>query len=113
MAVLVLASFMTLAMANFMSHTATANLLLPLMAVLAGAMTGLDALGGGVGLLLAVTFAASLGMSLPISTPPNALAYATGLVNTPYMVKIGATMGLVGVLLSLGLLWIMNLVGII
>ncbi len=102
---------LTLLMANFMSHTATANLLLPLMAALAGGLGGLEAVGGPVGLLLAVTFAASLGMALPISTPPNALASATGMVQTRDMAKVGVVVGLLGLVLTVIMLWIMQTTG--
>ncbi len=67
--VLVGAALLCLLMANFMSHTATANLLMPIMAALGTSMVSLVPLGGEVTLILVVTFAASLGMSLPISTP--------------------------------------------
>ena len=110
-AIVCAASLLTLTMANFMSHTATANLLLPLMAALAPRLQGLDALGGPVGLLLAVTFAASLGMSLPISTPPNALASATGMVETRDMTKLGVVIGLLGLIMTLVMLFILHLVG--
>lgn len=111
MAVLVGAMLLTLVMANFMSHTATANLLLPLMAILATSLPGLESIGNAITLLLAVTFAASLGMSLPISTPPNALASATGQVDTPQMAKIGVIVGIIGLLLTLVMLWIIQLFG--
>lgn len=109
--VLLSATLLTLTMANFMSHTATANLLLPIMAALATALTGQDDFGGAVGLLLAVTFAASLGMSLPISTPPNALASATGMIETKDMAKVGVIMGLGGLAFTFGMLWVMQKVG--
>jgi len=99
-------------MANFMSHTATANLLLPLMAAAATGMSGLDSVGGPVGLLVAVTFAASLGMSLPISTPPNALASATGMVTTREMAKTGVIIGFAGLGLCFACLWAAHLSGI-
>ena len=41
-----------------------------------------------------MTLAASLGMALPISTPPNAIAYSRGVVNTNEMAKTGAIIGL-------------------
>jgi sodium-dependent dicarboxylate transporter 2/3/5 len=110
-AVLIGAMALTLLMANFMSHTATANLLLPLMAVLATSLPGLETIGSAVTLLLAVTFAASLGMSLPISTPPNALASATGQVDTPQMAKVGVIVGVVGLLLTLVMLWLIHQLG--
>lgn len=109
--VLLSAMLLTLVMANFMSHTATANLLLPLMAVLATNLPGLESIGSAITILLAVTFAASLGMSLPISTPPNALASATGLVETPDMAKVGVIIGLVGLILTLVMLWILHTIG--
>lgn len=105
------AAFLCLAMANFMSHTATANLLMPIMAALGTSMASLNELGGEVTLILVVTFAASLGMSLPISTPPNALAHATGNVQSNQMAKVGVVLGVVGVLLSFIMVWVLHAVG--
>jgi sodium-dependent dicarboxylate transporter 2/3/5 len=39
--------------------------------------------------LLGVTFAASVGSALPVSTPPNAIAYGTGLAPVRRMVPAG------------------------
>ncbi len=66
-------------MANFMSNTATANLLMPIAAAIGASMESLVAIGGLQGLLVVVAFSASLGMILPVSTPPNSLAYSTDL----------------------------------
>ena len=109
--VLLGAMLLTLVMANFMSHTATANLLLPLMSVLAINLPELESIGSATTILLAVTFAASLGMSLPISTPPNALASATGQIGTSDMAKVGVTIGLVGLALTLVMLWLLHILG--
>ncbi|MDL2210676.1 SLC13 family permease [Desulfovibrio sp. OttesenSCG-928-O18] len=111
--VLAAAMIITLLMANFMSHTATANLLLPIMAAMATGLSGLEGMGGAVGLILAVTFAASLGMTLPISTPPNALASATGMVATPDMAKIGVIIGVLGLVLTVVMLWCLHAIGFI
>lgn len=89
-------------MANFMSNTATANLLLPLIAALAAALPGLEAVGGNQGLIVGIALACSLGMALPISTPPNALAHATGELKTAQMARLGLVLGLVGLVLILG-----------
>lgn len=105
------AAILCLLMANFMSHTATANLLMPIMAALGASMTSLNPLGGEVTLILVVTFVASLGMSLPISTPPNALAHATGNVQSQQMAKVGIILGILGVLMSFVMVWILNMVG--
>lgn len=107
------ASLLCLLMANFMSHTATANLLLPLVAALGASMQGLLPYGGEVVLILAVTFAASLGMSLPISTPPNALAYASGHIATNQMAKVGVVLGLIGLLVTYAMLYLLNQISFI
>lgn len=91
-------------MANFMSHTSTATLLVPILcAVGIACQDNLVGLGGVTALLVSVAFASSLGMSLPISTPPNALAHATGYTDTNGMAKTGVVMGLAGLVLS----WVM------
>ena len=91
-------------MANFMSHTSTATLLVPILcAVGIACQDNLVGLGGVTALLVSVAFASSLGMSLPISTPPNALAHATGYTDTNGMAKTGIVMGLLGLALS----WVM------
>ncbi|PSW01126.1 SLC13 family permease [Photobacterium lipolyticum] len=104
------AALLCLLMANFMSHTATANLLMPIMAALGTSMSSLVPLGGEITLILVVTFAASLGMSLPISTPPNALAHATGHVQSSQMARIGVVVGVVGVILSFAMIWLLHLI---
>ena len=89
------------AMANFISHTATANLLVPILAVAGGSMaTALMPLGGVSALLIGVAIASSLGMVLPISTPPNAMAAATGLIEQKDMAKVGIIIGVVGLVLG-------------
>ncbi|MEQ8552311.1 MAG: DASS family sodium-coupled anion symporter [Cyclobacteriaceae bacterium] len=98
-------------MANFMSNTATANLILPLVAALGVALSSLDTFGGSKMIILAVTISCSMGMALPISTPPNALAFATGSIETKHMAKPGVMIALVGILLNYTLMYLLNLVG--
>lgn len=91
-------------MANFMSHTSTASLLVPIfIAVAVACQDNLAPLGGVTALLVSVAFASSLGMCLPISTPPNALAHATGYTDTNGMAKTGIVMGIGGLVIS----WLM------
>lgn len=100
-------------MANFMSHTATASLLVPIIAVVGVNVGGsLDSLGGVVALLVSVAFASSLGMSLPISTPPNALAHATGLVDTKGMAKTGVVIGVLGMALTYAMMILLAKFGV-
>ncbi len=94
--IIFLATLLTLGMATLMSNTATANLLLPLMAALGANLESLQALGGTRLIILAITFSCSLAMSLPVSTPPNAMAYASGVIETRHMAKAGVIIGVVG-----------------
>ncbi|OZS42075.1 SLC13 family permease [Photobacterium sanguinicancri] len=86
-------------MANFMSNTATANLLMPIAAAVAASMESLTSMGGLQGVLVVVAFSASLGMILPVSTPPNSLAYSTGLIESKDMAKTGLIIGLLGLVI--------------
>ena len=102
------------AMANFISHTATAALLVPILAVVGESMaTALGPVGGVATLLVGVAIASSVGMVLPISTPPNALAYATGLIEQKNMVKVGLIVGAVSLLLGYGVLIVLGTNGLL
>ena len=107
------AGFICLFMATFMSHTATASLLMPILAGVAGAMvkTGSMDDAGAIGLLCAIAFASSLGMALPISTPPNALAYATGLVEQKGMAISGTILCLLGLFITFALMYFLQTIG--
>ncbi|MDA3891661.1 MAG: SLC13 family permease [Salinivirgaceae bacterium] len=107
------AALLTLVMANFMSHTASANLLMPILAALGTSVASLAGYGGLSSLIIVAALAASMGMSLPISTPPNALAHGTGAVNTSEMAKVGVIIGAVGLLLSFLTIYVLNLVNFI
>lgn len=106
--VIVLASLTGFFMANFMSHTASSNLLLPLLAALGTSIQGIEAIGGTKVIVLCATFAISLGMSLPISSPPNALAHATGEFNTKHLAKVGFSTGVIGVVLTFALMIVLH-----
>ena len=111
-AVIILAvSILAAVMANFVSNTATANLLLPLMAALGMSLSSLDGFGGPQMIIIAVTISCSMGMALPISTPPNALAFASGLFETKHLAKPGVIIAVIGLLLNYGLIAILNIVG--
>ena len=96
-------------LANFISHTATVNLLVPILALAGGAMKDMLAPMGGVStLLIGVAIASSLAMVLPISTPPNAIAHSTGMIQQKDMVKTGIIMGAVGLVLGYTMLMILG-----
>lgn len=83
-------------MANLMSNTATANLLMPVAVAVATTLIDAGQLTGTTSLLLVVALSASMGMVLPVSTPPNALAYSSGKINNKDMAKIGIAVSLIG-----------------
>lgn len=89
-----LAAF-ALALSNVISNSATANLLVPLGLSLATGSLADSAIP--IGIVLAIS--CSLAMCLPISTPPNAIAYSSGEVTTKAMAINGLIVGLVGVVL--------------
>lgn len=99
MAVVATLSMVCWLMANFMSNTATANLLMPIAAAIGASMESLASIGGLQGLLVVVAFSASLGMILPVSTPPNSLAYSTGLIESKDMAKTGIIIGVIGLII--------------
>ena len=101
-------------LSNFISNSATAALLMPILAVVCGAMGDKLAPIGGTGtILIGVAIAASSAMILPISTPPNALAFATGYVQQKEMSKIGIIMGIISMVLGFGLVYLMGILHIL
>ena len=100
-AVLIIAGMLGWLLSNFIANSSAANLLVPILAVVGGAMeSNLSAFGGVTTLLVCVAASTSFAMLFPISTPPNAIACSTGLIKTHDMTKVGLIVGLVGIALS-------------
>ncbi len=92
---IVLAStLMAVAVSEVTSNTASATLVVPVVLALAQA-ADMDPVKPAI----AATVACSFGFMLPVSTPPNALVYATGHVRIRDMVRYGVLLDLAGVLL--------------
>lgn len=91
-AVLALAA---LVLSTIISNSATANLIAPIGIGIAvsGAVDIAPLLAG-----LIIAMACSFAMALPISTPPNAVAYATGWVGSRDLALVGIVVGGAGVL---------------
>ena len=107
--ILIVSGLICYFLSNFISNTATAALLMPILAVVCRAMGNkLDVIGGTSTVLLGVAIAASTAMCLPISTPPNAIAYSTGLVEQKDMLKTGITCGIISLVLGYGLLFVVG-----
>jgi sodium-dependent dicarboxylate transporter 2/3/5 len=82
---------------------------MPILAIVCGAMGDkLDPIGGTPTVLIGVAIAASSAMILPISTPPNALAFSTNLVKQGDMSKMGLIMGVISMVLGFGLVYLMG-----
>ena len=99
--ILILSGLICYALSNFISNSATAALLMPILAVVCNAMGDkLAPIGGTAIVLIGVAIASSSAMVLPISTPPNALAFATNLVKQKDMAKIGLIVGAISIVLG-------------
>jgi solute carrier family 13 (sodium-dependent dicarboxylate transporter), member 2/3/5 len=86
----------TIVVGTFMSNTAAANLLLPI------GLTAAATLGGGsfaVQVAMSIALAASMTMALPVSTPPNAIGYATGEFAPRDLALVGIIVGVIAALL--------------
>ena len=104
--ILILSGLICYILSNFISNSATAALLMPILVVVCAAMGDkLDAIGGTSTILIGVAIAASSAMVLPISTPPNALAYATNLVEQRDMARIGLIVGITSMVLGYAVLY--------
>lgn len=112
--ILLISGLVCYALSNFISNSATAALLMPILAVVCTGMGDkLGAIGGTPTVLIGIAISASAAMILPISTPPNALAFSTNLVKQKDMVKAGIIMGVVTLALGYGLLLFLGKVHII
>lgn len=88
------AALMAVIVSEMTSNTASASLVVPVVLALATA-AGVDPVKPA----LAATVGCSFGFMLPVSTPPNALVYATGRVTIRDMMTRGLLLDLLGVLL--------------
>ena len=99
--IVILSGLLCYGLSNLISHSATAALLMPILVVVCTAMGDkLAAVGGTSTVLIGVAIASSSAMILPISTPPNALAYATNLIQQKDMARMGIIIGLISVVLG-------------
>ncbi len=110
--VMIIAGLICYLLSNFISNSATAALLVPILVVVGTAMADPTAannaqflaLGGMNAMIPFIAVCASIAMLFPISTPPNAIASSTGLVQTKDMTKVGIIIGVIGFVLGYFLL---------
>lgn len=91
LALMMILCLFTLILSTFISHSAVANLLAPLVAGMPAASPVL--------LTMACALSASTGHALPVSTPPNAIAYSTGEIKLKEMAISGGIASLISALL--------------
>jgi len=95
----VVLAYATMLVSNVMSHTAASTVLIPLgIAILPKNATEI---------CLIIGLSSSTALFLPVSTPPNAIAYSTGLIEQRDLRLGGFLIGLLGPVLII--LWVMLL----
>ena len=93
---------MVVLVTEFASNVATSSAIIPVVASLAAAL-GL----GENALLIALpaAMAASWGFILPAGTGPNAIAWSTGRLTIPRLLRAGLVLDLCGIFLMVGMIW--------
>ena len=87
-------------LSTFVSNTATAALLVPTALALS--------VPGKQQFAVLAAAACSFAMAMPVSTPPNVIAYATGEITSKSMAKVGVLIGLFAVIVLMALYQIYN-----
>jgi sodium-dependent dicarboxylate transporter 2/3/5 len=93
-ALVALFAFLTVIMSNFMSNTATTTILIPIAIILVSSQREI--------LPIVIGLCASTALFLPISTPPNAIAFSTGKVSQKDFRYGGLIAGLLGPIIIIG-----------
>jgi sodium-dependent dicarboxylate transporter 2/3/5 len=91
---LVASTLIALVVSETTSNTASANMVVPVVIAIAQAQ-GADPLAPALG----ATMGASLGFMLPVSTPCNAIVYGSGHVPLGKMIRYGALLDIIGVII--------------
>lgn len=107
-AITVLAAVIAVLVSETTSNTASAGIVVPIVVPIAVAV-GVDPLIPG----LVATAAAGYGFMLPVSTPPNAIVYGSGMVPLTKMLRSGIVFDVLGVIiLVVGVLLMAPLIGL-
>ena len=103
--VLIGAGLLCWLLSTFISNSASAALMVPILITVGQGMEDqLAPIGGLTTLIVGIALCASFAMALPISTPPNAIAYSTGLVKTGQMARVGLIVGIISMVLAYAML---------
>ncbi len=97
---------LTILVTEFASNVATASGIMPVLTALIAA-TGADP----ILMAMPVAMAASWGFMMPAGTGPNALAWSTGHIALPRILKAGFILDLLGAPLLVGVIWAIASIG--
>lgn len=103
---IVVFAYMVVIISNFMSNTAAANIMLPIVVAIAMSIS----VDGSTFAVIAVALSASFAMCLPVSTPPNAIIYASNKVNSKDFITLGLITAVIGPLVVLGWMYIISFI---
>ncbi len=95
--VLLIVAALVVYIGELASNTAMAAMFLPITGAVAVSLD-LDA----VRFMLPVALAASVGFMLPVATPPNAIVFANPAVSRQAMLRTGAPLDVIGILIAVG-----------
>ena len=111
-AVIIGSGLLCWALSTFISNSAATALMVPILAAIGKGMGPMLDETGGIGtLLIGIALSASFAMALPVSTPPNAIAYSTGLITSSQMARTGIIVGVISIILGYSLLFILGSIG--
>ncbi len=99
-ALMIVFSLMTVILSNFMSNTATTTILIPIAIILVSS--------NKVILPLVIGLSASAALFMPISTPPNAIAFSTGKLEQKDFRPGGLVAGIIGPIVIIAMVLLMN-----
>jgi len=101
--IIVLVSLLIIFLTELTSNTATAQILLPIIAGLAVSLRLNPLL-----LMVPAALCCSLAFMLPVATPPNAIIFGSGKLHIADMARIGLLLNLIGVVVVTLAMWIIG-----
>jgi sodium-dependent dicarboxylate transporter 2/3/5 len=103
--VVVVFSYLVVLVSNFMSNTAAANIMLPIVIAIA---TTVSTESSEIA-VIAVALCASFAMILPVSTPPNAIMYSSNKVQAKDFLILGLVAAVLGPIITISWLFFITL----
>jgi solute carrier family 13 (sodium-dependent dicarboxylate transporter), member 2/3/5 len=103
--VVLIFAYVVVIISNFMSNTAATNIMLPIVVAVATTISQ----EGSLMAVLVVALSASFAMSLPVSTPPNAIVYASKKINAKDLLLLGVVTATIGPVIVLGWIYFISM----